>query len=56
MRIQLMVDRERGASPLVVTADIEGFELIDSPEYREHLFDVTVEAMVKGVKDEGLLQ
>ncbi|AFU20711.1 hypothetical protein SEA_CHUPACABRA_42 [Mycobacterium phage Chupacabra] len=55
MRIQLMVDRERGASPLVVTADIEGFELVDSPEYREYLFDATVEAMVNGVKDQGLL-
>ncbi|AIK69079.1 hypothetical protein PBI_TRIKE_40 [Mycobacterium phage Trike] len=56
MQIQLIVNRERGSGPLVVEADIEGFEVIDSEAYREQLFDATVEAMVKGVKDEGVLK
>ncbi|AHJ88702.1 hypothetical protein PBI_RHYNO_44 [Mycobacterium phage RhynO] len=54
MEIQLSVARE-GKDPLVVTAVIEGFELVDSAEYREFMFDATIEAMVKGIKGEGFL-
>ncbi|QXN73882.1 hypothetical protein SEA_EAGLEPRIDE_44 [Mycobacterium phage Eaglepride] len=55
MEIQLSVARE-GKDPLVVTAAIEGLGLIDSPEYREHLFDATIQSMVDAIKAEGFLQ
>lgn len=55
MEIQISVARE-GKDALVATAVIEGMGLIDSVEYREYLFDATVEQLVTGIKGEGFLQ
>lgn len=47
MELQLSVKRE-GFDPVVVEVEIENFDFIDSRQYREAMFDATMEQ----VKDE----